>query len=104
MARSGESVRIYFIFTYLIGISSGLVEKDEIGDLVGDASFDQVVDLVSASIQPLGIGQQQLDLLGELFEAGRRVPRRRHHDLRIRHSRPTVFVVLMRSHTFAALK
>ena len=79
------------------------MEKDEIGDLVGTASFDQVVDLVSSSIQPLGIGQQQLDLFGELFEAGGRVARRRHHDLRIRDSRPTVFVVLMRSQTFAAL-
>ena len=56
-----------------------LVDNDEIGDVICPASCHQLVELVVASVQPLGVGDQQLELLGELLQSGRGVARRCDH-------------------------
>ena len=56
-----------------------LVDHDEVCDVIGPAGGHQLVELVVASVQPLGVGDQQLELLGELLQSGRGVARRCDH-------------------------
>ena len=79
------------------------MQEYEIGDFIGDAGFDQLLDFVASTIESLGVGKKQFDFLGKLLKTRRRVAGCRHHDFRIRHPGPSILVILMRRKSFTSL-
>merc|ERR1719369_266262 len=70
------------------------MHHQEVCHIVGPASIHQLLELVSASVQSLCTGKYQAQLLGKLFQLGRRISGGCYHDLWILHSRPPVLIIL----------
>ena len=68
---------------------SVLVDDNEICHVVGPAGGHQLVELVVAPVQTLGVGDQKLELLGELFQSGRGVAGGCDHHFGVLHSGPS---------------
>mmetsp|Transcript_28403 Transcript_28403/g.74622 ORF Transcript_28403/g.74622 Transcript_28403/m.74622 type:complete len:214 (+) Transcript_28403:347-988(+) len=51
-----------------VGLAAVLVHHHNIGDIVGNAHFDELAQNVLPAVQPLGVWEEQLDLFGEHLE------------------------------------
>ena len=69
------------------------MNDDQIGALVGAASFDELFGLIVSTIDALRVGKDEFELLGKLFESGAGRVRRGDDDLGISDASPFVLIV-----------
>ena len=72
-----------------IGYTPVLVDDNEICHVVGPACSHQLIELIVAPVQTLRVGDQELELLGELFQSGRGVTGGCDHNFGVLHSGPS---------------
>mmetsp|Transcript_26821 Transcript_26821/g.53483 ORF Transcript_26821/g.53483 Transcript_26821/m.53483 type:complete len:214 (+) Transcript_26821:331-972(+) len=94
-AQREESTRPQWKVTHnkAVRLAPGLLEHHEVGEVCLVGGRDELVDPVPSPVDPLGVWDDQVDLLAELLEPRRRLPARRHTHPRIVQANRSVLVV-----------